>query len=271
VSKDLEPRRPGSPAERTPGGVPVSAHGPGEITARSPGQLRYSPVEQIGFDYVPAEVVAQLRRENVIAGPGIAAWAERPVTKRRRDGSAYQVVSAWWADSTRLVAFDVVRDLQDIGKGQFRPAGSWVPRGTVYQFPAAVSAVTYSSAPAKGAAPSRKSNTGTTATVEDPVDVLPEHLQSSMRGGMAGAFLETKRNWARETIVAHRIDAGRVHVLRAHREARSERSLSLGTWTITSLDTPVVSSRRIGDAPHSPSADAGQAQTLSIEPKGTYW
>jgi hypothetical protein len=271
VSKDLEPRRPASPAGRTPDRVPVAAHRLAEVSTRSPRQLRYSPAEQIGFDHVPAEVVGQLRRENVIAGPEIAAWAEPAVTKRRRDGSAYQVVSAWWADSSRLVAFDVVRDLEDIGKGQFRPAGSWVPRGTVYQFPATVSAVTYSSAPAKDALSSRKSETAATATAEHPIDVLPADVQSSLRGGMAGAFLQTKRNWARETVVAHRISAGRIHVLRAHREGRSERSLSLGTWSITSLDTPVASSRRIGGTPDSPSVDVGQRQTPSIEPRRTYW
>jgi hypothetical protein len=269
MSRDLAPRDPRSPAKRAGGEVGVSHGQPGELSTRSSGQLRYSPAEVIGFAHVPDEIARQLRRENIITGPEVAAWAEPPVTRRRAGGSVYQVVSAWWADSTRLAVFDIVRDLEEAGKGKFRPAGAWVPRGTLYQFPANVSAVTYSSAPEEG--DGKNSGASTTAVAEDPLDVLPEYLRSPLRGGTAGACLETRRGWARETVVAHSADAGRVRVLRAQREARSERSLSQGTWTITSLDTPVSGSRRIGAAPVSPAIAVRGQQAPPIEAPRTYW
>src|SRR5712691_1256981 len=239
MSRDLVRGSDRSPAKRAGGEVTASLGQPGELSTRSSGRLQYSPSELIGFDHVPDEVAGQLRGEHIITGPEIAAWAEPPVTRRRAGGSVYQVISAWWADSTRLVVFDVVRDLADAGAGRFRPAGAWVPSGTVYQFPGDVSAVTYSSTPEESG-PGKNSSASTTAIAEGPLDVLPEYLQAPMRGGMAGAFLETRRGWARETVVAHKADAGHIRVLRAQRQAKSERSLSQGTWTITSLDTPVA-------------------------------
>lgn len=270
MSRDLERTNDRSPARRADGEVSVSHGQPGELATRSSGQLRYSPAAIIGFAHVPDEVARQLRRESVITGPEIAAWAEPPVTKRRAGGSVYQVVSAWWADSTRLAVFEVVRNLEETGKGKFRPAGAWIPRGTVYQFPANVSPVTYSSTPEEGGR-GKSGDASTTAIAEDPIDVLPAYLQSPLRGGVAGALLETRRGWARETVVAHKADAGRVRVLRAHREAKSERSLPHGTWSITSLDAPVADSRRIGAAPDSPAIVARRQQAPPIEPPRTYW
>src|SRR5690242_17371850 len=126
MGKDLAPRDPRSPARRAGGEVAASVSRPGELSTHSSGRLQYSPAELIGFAHVPDELAGQLRREDVITGSEIAAWAEEPVTKRRANGSAYQIVSAWWADSTRLVVFDGVRDLEEASKGRFRPAGAWV-------------------------------------------------------------------------------------------------------------------------------------------------
>lgn len=269
MSGDLVRKNDRSPDKRAGGEVSAARGQPGELSTRSSGQLRYTPAAIIGFDHVPDEVARQLRRENIITGPEIAAWAEPPVTRRKAGGSVYQIVSAWWADNTRLAVFDVVRDLEETGKGKFRSAGAWVPRGTVYQFPPNVSAVTYSSTPEESGP--GKSSASTTAVTEDPLDVLPEYLRSALRGGTAGALLETRRGWARETVVAQNADAGRVHVVRAQREAKSERSLPRGTWTITSLDTPVANSRRIGAAPDSPAIVARRPQAPPIEPPRTYW
>lgn len=91
MGKDLVPG--GRATERT-GGVPASLASPGEISTRSSGQLEYSAAEIIGFEHVPAQVVRQLHYDNVIAEAEIAAWAEQPVTKRRKDGSVYQVIAA---------------------------------------------------------------------------------------------------------------------------------------------------------------------------------
>ncbi len=271
MSKDVAPRSSNNPAKRTGGEVTTSQGPSGEISTRSSGQLRYTPSDLVGFDYVPAEVVKQLHRENIIAGSEIAAWAEPPVTKRRADGCFYQIVSAWWADETRLVVFDVMRDLEQMGKGQFRPVGAWAPQGTVYQFPSGVSAVTYSSTPEEGVS-AKDNNSGASAIAKDPLDVLPEYLQSPMRGGTAGACLQTGRKWVRETVVAQKVGAGRAHVLRAQRDASSKQSLSQSTWTITSIDVPVHGSRQLGVAQRrSASLEARRQQAPSIEAPRTCW
>jgi hypothetical protein len=268
MSKDLAPRGRGAPTERV-GEVPALPGRHSEISTRSSGQLRYSPAEIIGFDHVPGQVVGRLRHENVIAGAAIAAWAEPPVAKRRTDGSAYQFITAWWANNTKLVVFEVVRDLEDASPGRLRPAGAWVPRGMVYQFPAGISAVTYSSPTEPGS--SGTDSGGAPEIAESPLDVLPEYLQSQLRGGAAGAFLQTRTKWARETVVAQRIDAGRVRIIRAEREAKSQQSLSSSTWAITSIDAPVAGSRRIGPPPNPSSAVVRKRQTTSIDTPRTYW
>jgi hypothetical protein len=268
VSKDLAPRGRGTPTERT-SGVISSPGQPGELCTRSSGQLSYIPSEIIGFDHVPEHVAMQLRRENIIAGAGVASWADRPVTKRRTDRSTYQVIAAWWADCTRLVILEVRRDLEEIGNGKFRPTGAWVPGGTVYQFPPGISAVSYSSTPEPGG--SGKDSDGATVIAESPVDVLPEYLQPALRGGMAGAVLHTRRKWARETVVAQRLNAGRVLVLRAEREAKSQQSLVRATWAVTSIDSPVAGSWRIGPARDSSPAIGMRHQAPAIEAPRTYW
>jgi hypothetical protein len=268
MSRDLVPRGHGTPTMRT-GEVSASLGRSNEISTRSSGQLDYILSELVGFDYVPQQVVRQLRREGVIAEAGIAAWAEPPVARRRADSSVYQVVTAWWADSTSLVVFEVVRDLEDVGSGRFRPTEAWVPRGTVYQFPPGISAVTYSSTPEAGDL--RKDSGGVAAIAGSPLDVLPEYIQPQLRGGAAGACLHTRRRWVRETVVAQRLDRGRVRVLRAEREGKSQQSLAGSPWAITSIDAPVAGSWRISPSPHSPSAVARKQHALPIEPPRPYW
>jgi hypothetical protein len=129
--------------------------------------------------------------------------------------------------------------------------------------------MTYSSSPEL--AGRGEESGGTSVIAEDPLDVLPEYLQAPLRGGAAGAFLETARKWARETVVAHRLDAGRVRVLRAERQAESQRSLSRSPWVITNLDAPVTSSRRIAAAPASQSVVARRPQPPPAESPRTYW
>lgn len=138
----------------------------------------------------------------------------------------------------------------------------------MYQFLVGVSAVTYSSNPEPGGS---DKGSGEATAAESPLDVLPEYLQPALRGGVAGARIEWRRKWARETVVAQRVDAGRVSVLRAEREGKSQQSLVSSTWTITSLEAPVARSWRIGHAPDSPSAVASTQQAPPIEAPRTYW
>jgi hypothetical protein len=271
MSRDLAPRNSNDPAPRRGGEIIASAGIAAEFSTRSSGHLQYSPCDLVGFDYVPAEIVERLRGENIVTGSPIAAWAEPPVTKRRAGGAAYQVVSAWWASTAGLVVFDATRDLAEIGQGRFRPVGPWAPRGTVYWFPGGVSAVTFASTPE----PENYGQAGharTGALTEDPLDILPEYLQSPLRGGTAGAWLETRRKWKRETVVAQRVDGGRARVLRAQREGASKQAFSSASWTVTSLDVPVRSFRQIGaEQEHQTGLAQRRQQTMPIEPPRTYW
>jgi hypothetical protein len=263
MAKDLTPRSPNAPAQRG-GGEVATPGGAGEFSTRSSGRLTYKLAERVAFDLVPDEVARQLRGQNLLAGPEIAAWAKGPVTRRRGDGSAYQVISAWWAGEARLLVFDATRDLAEAGKGRFRPTGTWTAHGTVYQFPPGVSAATYTSAPAAGG-PQAGTHSQALAITGDPLEVLPEYLRSPLRGGTAGAYLETTDGYARETIVAQRVAGGRAHVLRAQREAGSKRALPGAAWTITSLEAPVHAHRELAIAPRRPtSAGLSRRETSQV-------
>jgi hypothetical protein len=270
MTKDLTPRDSSTPARRGGGEVAASPGGQGEISTRSSGRLKYKLADRVAFELVPDEVVGKLRGHNLLTGSEVAAWAKGPVTKRRGDGSAYQVISAWWAGETSLVVFDAVRDIKEVGKGRFRPTGGWATHGTVYQFPPGVSAVTYTSTPA-AAGPEKGASSGTLAITGDPLDLLPEYLRSALRGGTAGAYMHSRDDgWAREFIVAQRVTAGRAHVLRAQREAHSKQALPRAAWTITSLDVPVHAHRELGAAPkRSASAEVSRRQASEIEERHT--
>jgi hypothetical protein len=270
MSPDLVPRESNNPAPRRSGEVITPAGTSAELSAGSSGHLRYSPCDLVGFDHVPPEIVERLRSENIVTGSPVAAWADPPVVKRRAGGATYQVMSAWWASTAGLVVFEVTRDLREMDKKRFRPAGPWSLWGRAYWFPRGVSAVTFASTPE----PEHSGNAGharTSSIAEDPLDILPEYLRPPLRGGAAGAWLLTRRKWTRETVVAQRVDAGRARVLRAEREAASERSLPSASWAITSLDVPIHSVREFGAEQRQTALEKGQQHAMPIEAPRTYW
>jgi hypothetical protein len=165
------------------------------------------------------------------------------VTRRRADGSYYQVISGWWASAARLVVIEARRPLVRRGATQFAPSGVWSVATTIHRF-----------APGVVAERSRwRLDTKTTARsgvkaprALDPLDVLPPALVTPVRGGSSAAWQRFGHNWARETIVAMRIDAGRVRVLRAEREASYDWALREFDWQAVSLDPAIAETLSLG-------------------------
>ncbi len=206
-----------------------------------PGQIGYVDADAVGFERVPRPVAEVLWGRGVLAGSMWAGSAERPVTKRRSDGSHYQFAEAWWASESRLVQFEAARELAGTGDGRFRPAREWEIRGDVHEFsqPAVPARSTWRlDADAAGLGGRRPTRPRTS----DPLEVLPPQVGAPVKGGESDAWREWAKGWAKETIVASRFHAGRVLLLRAERRASSRRALDTGEWVAETIDAAVVRS-----------------------------
>jgi hypothetical protein len=202
--------------------------------------LAYVTAPRVGFEQVPEGIVEALVAEGILVGAEVAATAEPPVAKRRADGSYYQLVTAWWASTSRYVILEVRRELAPAGDGRFRPTGAWSSTGKVFCLPDDVQAATSvwrRSGGAGGAGRPRSQRT------DDPLDLLPPEAARPVVGGQADAWREFGRGWAIETIVASRLFADRVRVLRATRQGTSRRALDGADWALETIDAPVVRSR----------------------------
>lgn len=226
----------------------VVARDTGAVDKRSPGSIEYVDTEGVGFELLP-----ELIRRSVgstLIGEEIAAAADRPKTRRRRDGSHYQFASGWWASTERLVVIEGRRALERREGNQFVPAAAWNVLTVVRQFP-------------PGLVDERSrwhfdaeagSSRGACATkAVDPLEVLPPPLTAPVCGGQSSAWQQYWRGggWALETIVALRMSKDRVRVLKAEREAGSLRALATADWRAITLDAPIVETRTLaGDQDH---------------------
>lgn len=222
---NLEPRPGGAPASRSRDG--------GALEKRAPGKIGYERADCAGFDCVPEQVVEALLAASVLAGTMWTGTGTSPVTKRRRDGSHFQHLEAWWASERRYVEFEALRELAPTGDGRFRPSGAWTVSGRLWDFPHPLvptsSTWHYQQAERGGG--------GTKArTPVDPVEALPHHIAAPVAGGDVDAWRIAGRGWATEVIVASRRIDDRIRLLRATRNARSLRSLDAGDWTVETVD-----------------------------------
>ena len=112
---------------------PVGRAG-GTVASRRPGQFDYQPVDRVGFEHVPDDVVTRLWVQRILVGTELIAAALAPVAKRRRDGSHYQCVRAWWLSEDRFVRFDATRELTATGHNKLKPTGLWGAAGQIYAF-----------------------------------------------------------------------------------------------------------------------------------------
>ena len=204
---------------------------------RAPGRLNYVQSARAGFEFVPDELVPQLYGSGVLSGEMWVGSAEPPVARRRRDGSHFQHVAAWWASDERFVQFDATRELTMTADGKLRPRSSWGARGSIREFrkPVAPARATWRyevepSSPS-GGRPRRPKT-------KDPLDVLPRAVTGQFAGGSSDAWMKSGRGWAIEEIVAYRVDDddGHVYLLRAQREATSERALESADWVTEAAD-----------------------------------
>ncbi|MDA8284995.1 MAG: hypothetical protein M0Z42_17250 [Actinomycetota bacterium] len=225
------PVTPGGPPARRSGGIPA------EQGAKT---LAYVSVPRVGFEQVPEEIVGALVAEGILVGVEVAATAEPPLAKRRAEGSHYQLVTAWWASTSCYVVLDVRRELALAGEGRLRPAGTWSATGKVFHLPDSVQMATSvwrRSGGADGAGKPKSQRT------DDPLDLLPPEVAKPVMGGQADAWREFGKSWATETVVASRLFADRVRVLRATRQATSRRALDGADWALETIDAPVTGSR----------------------------
>jgi hypothetical protein len=80
-----------------------------------------------------------------------------------------------------------------------------------------------------------------------------------------------------ETIVAHRVDATRLRVLRAERRATSKRALSSADWTVDTVDAPIIRVDTFSVATTAPglpapaAAAAGWYDDDKDTPKSRWW
>jgi hypothetical protein len=227
------------PTPRSSGSVTTRATG--ALDQRAPGQIEYVSAKRVGFECLPEEVRRVVGK--ALVGEEIAANAEEPLTKRRPDGSHYQVVTAWWASTERLVLIEARRPLELRGERQFAPSGVWSVATTIHRF-----------APGVVAERSRwlldpKASTPLGAPAPraiDVLDVLPPRLVAPLRGGSSAAWQRFRPEWANETIVALRIDAGRLRVMKAERNASSKYSLAFAQWHSTTIDAAIAETRELG-------------------------
>jgi len=234
------------------GGLPARRSGslPAE---RGPKTLAYAPAPRVGFEHVPEEIVQALVAEGILIGTEVAASAEPPLAKRRAEGSHYQVVTAWWASTSRYLVLEARRELASAGDGRLRPAGAWSATGKGYRLPddlQAATSVWRRSGGSDGAGKPKNQRT------DDPLELLPSEVAKPVMGGDADAWRTFGKGWATETVVASRLFAIRVMALRATRQATSRRALDSADWSLETIDAPVTGSWEFSIGQHGPSRPA---------------
>jgi hypothetical protein len=90
--------------------------------ARGPSNIDYVATEAVGFEVLPDALRRMVAK--LFVGTELACDAEPTVTKRRPDGSHYQLASGWWASTERLVVIEGRRPLERVDDGRFRPRSS---------------------------------------------------------------------------------------------------------------------------------------------------
>jgi len=224
------------PVQHPAAGAPaVRPHG--GLARRGPATPDYAPTDGLGFGRLPDSLLRLLRMRGLIPLSTFAVWVDDPVARRRSDGTHDQQVDAWWATESRLVTCSGRRELAPFRKGRLRPSGSWIVGGTIHDLVPVVperSAWRYPSGRASGPL-------GPPAVVTDePLDLLPAAVTGPVVGGESRCFLQWRSGWAEESVIAHRVVAGRVRLLRGVRTATGREALTGADWVVETVDTPVV-------------------------------
>ncbi len=219
-----------------PGGVPSRRTG-GLPERGAPKKLSYVPATKIGFDCAPEEIVLELTAKRVILGSEVAATAYPPVTKRRSDGTHYQMATAWWSSTSRYVTLELKRDLVPAGDGRFRPAALWRATGKVFHLPDGLEVTT---SVWRRAGEGTSSGRPKSQRTQEPLDILPPSVAQPVRGGQADAWQEYGGGAAVETVVASLLVDDRVRILRATRQSTSKSALEGAEWILQTLDAPIT-------------------------------
>ncbi len=234
-----------SALETTPANQPVKRQG-GDLAGTNNKKIEYVTVDKIGFEVVPDKVVSALKLHQCLIGDEIAATACEVVTKCRADGSHYQFTNAWWASTRCCTIVDVTRELAATGDGRFRPNGPWSATGTIHLLPDNLKPVRsiWQRSPSQAAA-SDASKRNKNQYTNEALDLLPPNVALPVRGGKADAWKISRKGFVQETIVAMKMVGDRVRILRAVREDTSRKKLDSASWTVDTLDAPIVDSRPV--------------------------
>jgi hypothetical protein len=229
------------PVPRSGGATPVPRPG-GSLTGRGPLEPNYETADGLGLERLPEEVIDELESAGLISEAVFMDWADDTVTKRRRDGSHYQQIGAWWASLSQLNVVVVRRELEPAGEGRLRPRGAWMVTGTSHELPPDLTAVR---SVWRFQAPAGNGIDAAAGKTDDPLEMLPTTLTIPVAGGEAHASLRWRDRWAKEQVIAYRLVGGRVRMLSATRESTSRRKLTSTDWTAEELDASVVATMPI--------------------------
>lgn len=216
------------------------------LAQRGPLEIDYEPTDALGLELLPEPVRALLEDAGLVPESLFMECVDDAVTKRRRGGTYYQQVDAWWASLAQVHVATARRALESVGSGRFRPRGTWTVTGTSYALPPGLAterSVWHFEAPADGGPDTPKPKT------DDPLDMLPGPLTQPLIGGEAQASRVRGDRWVKEEVIAYRLVAGRARLLVATRESTSLRKLSTTDWTAETLDAPVIATTPISLGP----------------------
>lgn len=218
---------------------PPDTRSHGLLATIGSSRLNYGkPVDEIGFDRVPKEVVSVLVSRGLLQGEELVGQGEDPVTKRRSDGSHYQSMAAWWGSKLQYLAFDCHRELTSISRERFRAIGKWSASGTAYTLELGAQACLSCWRRAASGGDTLRAESKST---NDPLALLPPHIVEPVRGHNCSAYLQSGKGYAIETIFAARVDSDRIKMLRALRQASSRAALEKAEWAIATLDAQIDS------------------------------
>lgn len=227
------------PADEIGSSQPLESRASRLVRATDSSRLDYSkPVDEVGFERVPKEVVSDLVSRGLLQGEELVGEGEDPVAKRRSDGSHYQSMAAWWGSKLQYLSFDCHRELTLISRDRFRPFGKWSASGSVYTFMSGTQVcLSHWTRAAGGGGTARAEGKST----HDPLALLPPHIVEPIRGHNCCAYLRSGKGYAIETIFAARVDSDRIKMLRALRQGSSRAALEKAEWAIATVDAQIDS------------------------------
>lgn len=222
------------------GGGNLQAARGSEVSSRGSSSIDYKIVPAAGFEILPTVIRSRLVAEGVIGTRALCASCQSLEVKRRADGTHYQTGTAWWGDESRAVLIECRREMEHRGGKKYSPSGAWSVTGVIHHLQNVggpeVTKWKFRGGASAGDEPSPL------VVTRDPLDLLPPEVVTPIRGGLSDVWMLTTSSSAKEYLTAIRVVNDQVLLLEANRTARTETSLHLSEWTLTTLAAPIIQS-----------------------------